>query len=1004
MSSLNPRANHTYELKVSLKSALLRGDTKELHDLLKQDYSLLNDSFDEEGNTLLMLAAKNPNITSVETITKYLLNLGADYSKIGVHKRTALDLATTSKNLTIQALLKAHHSELRNMALTIEKFIRRIEDFLNPEAALGVEEFKGEEPQTRLTPKGPITKAFGKALKTCSKAYAYKASSLEEALFLALLLDDLHQTLLTETSPDELKTEVLRLINDHSDRIGGTSYDYTNTMNLANRLCLALAQEAFNDRENPWSVLLERSLVQDREEAWMNVGNFEYTPPENPNLFYRVRDPRLTTQRDQTKIHVIEGILDQISQEAIASKKLSLIWQGTDVKGGNIQTSPLTSYDLTLLRQMSPGLSTLVHLTEQSDQQRQAQEGSRQTPNFYTAFCSLSSGLQAGKAGYGGTEYNAGSEANIALVAFRENFWDKLPQALQNKILELSVLNNDGHYTYMREDVFNFLFPGVAHLPDLPSRTSQGSVSYCISIIGGRLSRLLGAPGVKRSLANYEHEFRQDGKAIEDNWPLIKSLVAQAKTEIQTPVSLFDEKRIIAEEPLEFILKKPRSLVQAFLDAVTANQVQTVLALLRIFPEYNLMNCQGPLPNQQTALIKAVKAGHLKMVQILLDSGAEINAVDAFQSSALSWAVEKGLPMVDLLFGSRLPANSNQINNRGNTPLLAATYYSAESRIIQLLLLNGAKETIDHRNAQNQSALSWAIQHKRLDIQHLLVTAGADPTDLEPYGAQVILGQELSKRKPSEMTPSHLGLMKKLLVKKLEIRPDQLRQLFALAIKKNDTELFLLALDKRVFDKKVTQIQKPAGFNEWVYREFIAESTDSEAIAKTLDRLKKLGLGKYKILEIFQTPEENPELETLKHQAIRKILTAKAGTLPDGRPFDKHTSLAVNLFWKDRVFTRKSIEKGTLDALRAILPESRHFDPIVELPVEGPAPLATAAPTPNLAMVLLGAGAGTRSPSGVTTPHSRREKSGRTLSHRLRPGSTLEMASTNPLAPSAEII
>jgi ankyrin repeat protein len=956
MSSLNPQATHTYEFKVSVKAALLRGDTKELHDLLKQDYSLLNDSFDEKGNTLLMLVANNPILPNKLEVTKYLLNLGASTSQTNSEGRTAVDLAENRHNTTVETLLKSYHSELFAFSQKTDAFIRQLRDISSTEAAFCVEESKREESETTPPPKGPIALALCEALEPYSGAHTYNAPSFQEALFLVLLLDDLHQTLLKEISPDELKTEILRLINDHSDRIGGTSYDYTNTMNPANRLCLALAKKVFPDRRNPWSVLLARSLVQDRQEAWMNVATFEESPPENPKLFYRVRDPRLTTQRDQTKIHVIEEIFDQITPEAIATRDLSQIWKGTDIKGGANpgHPDPLISQDLTLLRQRSPALQRLISYTEELDELRKHELQATTVPNFITAFSNLQRGLYSG-ANEGGYSTRGGYEA---IGQFYQNFFDKLPESVREKISQTYVSSSNR----LIGEILRHLTSGT-----------------CVVILGNLIGSILYS--CSALLNQYEREYR--GKAIENPWLTVARLIQEAKLEINT----ITEARIIAEEPLELILKKPQSLVQVFLDAVTANQVQTVLALLRIFPEYNLMNCQGPLPNQQTALIKAVKAGHLKMVQILLDSGAEINAADAFQSSALSWAVEKGLPMVDLLFGSRLPANSNQINNRGNTPLLAAMYYSAEIRIIQRLLSHGATETIDHRNAQNQSALSWAIQHNRLDIRDLLVSQGASLDQLDAYNVELFLRQELSKRKLSEMAPSHLGLMKKLLVKKREIRPDQLRQLFALAIKKNDTELFLLVLDKRVFDKKVTHIQRPAGFNDWLCRQFIVESTDSEAIAKTLDRLKKLGLGKYKILEIFQTPEENPELETLKHQAIRKILTAKAGTLPDGRPFDKHTSLAVNLFWKDRVFTRKSIEKGTLDALRAILPESRHFDPIVELPVEGPAPLATAAPTPNLAMVLLGAGAGTASSSTAVSGRSHRSTSQRPIA-----GSTIEMS------------
>jgi hypothetical protein len=91
------RKRAEYEVKFKIKSAFVAKDIPRLHDLLKENYWALNQSFDENNQTLLMLAAKMPNDAGYP-LAQYLLNLGADWTQrmSPPTELTAQDLARTS--------------------------------------------------------------------------------------------------------------------------------------------------------------------------------------------------------------------------------------------------------------------------------------------------------------------------------------------------------------------------------------------------------------------------------------------------------------------------------------------------------------------------------------------------------------------------------------------------------------------------------------------------------------------------------------------------------------------------------------------------------------------------------------------------------------------------------------------------------------------------------------------------------------------------------------------
>lgn len=122
------------------------------------------------------------------------------------------------------------------------------------------------------------------------------------------------------------------------------------------------------------------------------------------------------------------------------------------------------------------------------------------------------------------------------------------------------------------------------------------------------------------------------------------------------------------------------------------------------------------LPTEQTKI---------QIVRLLLESGARINEKNAWGGSALQWAADAGLlDMVKLLI--QKGADINAIDMDGFTPLIAAANYDSEqhNQILKALLDSGAK--IDAISKNGDTALMYAIHNFKTDNARTLVKAGAN--------------------------------------------------------------------------------------------------------------------------------------------------------------------------------------------------------------------------------------------------------------------------------------
>ncbi len=149
------------------------------------------------------------------------------------------------------------------------------------------------------------------------------------------------------------------------------------------------------------------------------------------------------------------------------------------------------------------------------------------------------------------------------------------------------------------------------------------------------------------------------------------------------------------------------------------DEVERILAT-RIDP-----NTQNP--NQETALLVAAQNGHTKVVQKLLEAGADVNyanqSENGHNNTALMLAAQNGhTETVQALLGAR-GINVNQEDVYGCTALHHAAKQGSQETTTALLNA-GAK--IDHQDKNGNTPLMTAASNGKTDSALALLNAGAD--------------------------------------------------------------------------------------------------------------------------------------------------------------------------------------------------------------------------------------------------------------------------------------
>lgn len=142
-----------------------------------------------------------------------------------------------------------------------------------------------------------------------------------------------------------------------------------------------------------------------------------------------------------------------------------------------------------------------------------------------------------------------------------------------------------------------------------------------------------------------------------------------------------------------------------------------------------------------TLLMHAAAFGNLETLKLLLDKGANVNARNTFDASALLWSArdpEKARLLVER--GADVNARSRQ----GRTPLMLASLLHGGSPVVAMLLDRGAKVNI--QDTRGDTALGLAAGIGAVETMRFLLAHGADPKLANNKGEPPIILATKSKR------------------------------------------------------------------------------------------------------------------------------------------------------------------------------------------------------------------------------------------------------------------
>jgi ankyrin repeat protein len=142
-----------------------------------------------------------------------------------------------------------------------------------------------------------------------------------------------------------------------------------------------------------------------------------------------------------------------------------------------------------------------------------------------------------------------------------------------------------------------------------------------------------------------------------------------------------------------------------------------------------------------TLVMHAAAFGNLETLKLLLDAGADVNARNDFDATALLWGARD--PAKAKLLIAR-GANVNSRSKQGRTPLMMASLMHDGSSIVALMLAKGADVNV--KDNHGDTALGLAASIGEVATMRLLVAKGADPGAVNGKGETPIILATKSKQ------------------------------------------------------------------------------------------------------------------------------------------------------------------------------------------------------------------------------------------------------------------
>ena len=245
---------------------------------------------------------------------------------------------------------------------------------------------------------------------------------------------------------------------------------------------------------------------------------------------------------------------------------------------------------------------------------------------------------------------------------------------------------------------------------------TQANIAQGASIVLGTLLGLEGdQSGFDAAIGSVDN-LAQDYDNRERSYS--KRMQAQLQEcENQAELAYQEEERL-AESWHQVEIDAQKADEQALISAAAEGEIAVVRSMLDKGVNPNVQN-SGVLP----PLCRAAEGGHVEVVHLLLDAGADVNAHISFHdslSSALHYAVSRGhVEVARLLLDGKADVNANT-NDRDAAPL----HLAENAQVTRLLLASGAN--VGAQDWEGDTPLGWAAASNRVEVARELLDGGAD--------------------------------------------------------------------------------------------------------------------------------------------------------------------------------------------------------------------------------------------------------------------------------------
>jgi len=159
-------------------------------------------------------------------------------------------------------------------------------------------------------------------------------------------------------------------------------------------------------------------------------------------------------------------------------------------------------------------------------------------------------------------------------------------------------------------------------------------------------------------------------------------------------------------------------VIERFYQAIRNDNAAALGALLES-QDVNAKDSRGA-----TALMYAAAFGNARQMKLLLESGADVNAQNAFHATALIWAAGDAVKSRMLIEHG---ADVNVRTQQGRTPLMAAAKRNGNADLVRLLLEKGADV-----KTPGDTTLIAAAQSGDVEVMRMLIESGANVNCISP--------------------------------------------------------------------------------------------------------------------------------------------------------------------------------------------------------------------------------------------------------------------------------